>query len=200
MEKPSKIFMKDITPYHRSYRRLLRIFLGIGLAVIFLLNFLPASAVALEAIEDQIKSAMIINFIRFVKWPSDGSDHGGESIIVGVMGADSIMEVLKTQEGKIIDGKSLTVRRIDALKDISQCHVLFIGRSGEWKNTEILSAVQGSSVLTIGDTEEFCREGGMIRLFREKNNIRFEINNITASKSNLQLSSKLLEIATMVTR
>ena len=54
--------------------------------------------------------------------------------------------------------------------------------------------------MTIGDTEEFCREGGMIRLFREKNNIRFEINNITASKSNLQLSSKLLEIATMVTR
>lgn len=198
--KPPKIIMKDTTPDHPLCRRLFHICLGIGAAVIFLLNFCQASAVALEGIEDQIKSAMVINFIRFVKWPSEINDPGEGSIIIGIIGADSIMDVLKTQEGKIIDGKTLTVRRIDALKDIPQCHVLFVGPSRPWPNAEILNAAQASSVLTVGDTEEFCRDGGMIRLFREKNKIRFEINNIAANQSNLQLSAKLLEIATVVTR
>lgn len=200
MMKPSNVVMKDIPIYHPTYRRWSRFFLGLGAAVIFLLNLSQASAVALEGIEDQIKSAMIMNFIRFVKWPSDTSDYGGDGIIIGVMGADSIMDVLKTQEGKNIDGKALLVRRIEASKDISQCHVLFVGASRQWPNAEIINAARASSVLTVGEAEAFCREGGMIRLFREENKIRFEINNNAANQSNLQLSSKLLEIAAMVTR
>lgn len=192
--------MKGITARHRKFRPLFRVFLGMGVAVIFLLNFGRVSAVALEGLEVQIKGAMIVNFIRFVKWPPEDANHSGERFIVGVLGSDPMMEVLKTQEGKIIDGKALTIQRFDQLKGITECHILFVGDDWSRRINEILNTVQGVSVLTIGDAEEFCRQGGMIRLFREKNNIRFEINNAAAVQANLQLSSKLLEIATVVSQ
>jgi len=192
--------MKDTKIYHRNIRLLFRLFLGMGMTVILLLNFCSVSAVALEGLEVQIKSAMIVNFIRFVKWPAADSHQDGERIIVGVMGADRILEVLKTQEGKLIDGKPLTVQRFDELKDVRQCHVLSVGGGWSRTNNEVLDAVAGSSILTIGDAEEFCREGGMIRLFQEKNNIRLEINNTAACRANLQVSAKLLEIATVITQ
>lgn len=192
--------MKNIAARHRRIRPLFRILLGMGVAVIFLLNFARVSAVALEGLEVQIKSAMIVNFIRFVKWPTIDANHGDERLIVGVLGAEPMVGVLRTQEGKTIDGKALTIRQFDELKDITKCHVLFVGDAWSRRINEILNTVQGASVLTISDAEEFCRKGGMIRLFREKNNIRFEINNTAAVKANLQLSSKLLEIATVVSQ
>ena len=176
------------------------VLLGTCAVAAFLLNFHLASASALEGIEEKIKSAMIVNFIRFVKWPAEDQAQSGGHLVVGVMGADPIAAVLKTQEGRIIDGKSLSIRRVERLEDICQCHVVFVGSPHPWRDDEVLAAAKNAPVLTIGDSAEFCRNGGMIRLFREKNNIRFEINHIAATQSRLQVSAKLLEIATAVIR
>jgi hypothetical protein len=50
-------------------------------------------------------------------------------------------------------------------------------------------------VLTVGETERFTQTGGMINFIMEGNKIRFEINDETAKKAGLKISSKLLSLA-----
>jgi hypothetical protein len=53
-------------------------------------------------------------------------------------------------------------------------------------------------VLTVGETEDFAEDGGMIAFLVEENKIRFEINLEAADKAKLKISSKLLALAKTV--
>ena len=50
-------------------------------------------------------------------------------------------------------------------------------------------------VLTIGETDEFLGDGGIISFFLEDKKIRFAIQLTHAKEAGLQLSSKLLSLA-----
>ncbi len=75
---------------------------------------------------------------------------------------------------------------------------MFIGAGEKKLLPAILAGVNGSSVLTVGESEHFAQEGGMIGFCLEENKIRFEINLETAQKSKLKISSRLLALAKSV--
>ena len=152
----------------------------------------------LEGTEYQIKGAMMINFIKFVEWPNPLIDKPGPTITVGIIGNDNFGNTLDQLEGRTIGGKQLSIRHIDALSQLSDCQVLFISASESHRCYQILRAVAGTPVLTVGEDEDFIRMGGIIRFYNKKNHIRFEINQTAALKSGLKLSAKLLEVAAAI--
>jgi hypothetical protein len=58
-----------------------------------------------------------------------------------------------------------------------------------------LNAARGASVLTIGETQNFLAEGGIIRFVMDGARVRFEINPEAAARENLRISSRLLRLA-----
>jgi hypothetical protein len=62
----------------------------------------------------------------------------------------------------------------------------------------VLASLRGKAVLTVGETEDFAEDGGMIAFLVEENKIRFEINLEAADKAKLKISSKLLALAKTV--
>ncbi|MBC2717251.1 MAG: YfiR family protein [Desulfobacteraceae bacterium] len=152
----------------------------------------------LEGMEYQIKGAMMMNFIKFVKWPDQLIDKTGATITIGIIGKDNFGNTLDHIEGRSIGGKQLAIRHINSLSQLSDCQVLFVGTSESHRCYQILREVSGTPVLTIGEDEDFIRMGGIIRFYNEKNHIRFEINQTAALKSDLKLSAKLLEVAAAI--
>jgi hypothetical protein len=55
--------------------------------------------------------------------------------------------------------------------------------------------VEPWQVLTVSDMNGFCGGGGIIALFMEEKQIRFEINTDAAQRNGLRLSSQLLKLA-----
>ena len=53
-------------------------------------------------------------------------------------------------------------------------------------------------MLTVGESEHFVQDGGMIGFLLEENKIRFEINLEAAEHAKLKLSSRLLALAKRV--
>jgi len=51
------------------------------------------------------------------------------------------------------------------------------------------------AVLTVGETEQFLRDGGMITLSRSLDHIQLEINADTIRENRVKLGSRLLNIA-----
>jgi hypothetical protein len=63
---------------------------------------------------------------------------------------------------------------------------------------EIVNALKGKPVLTVGDFDASSRPGLMIRLAIEKGKIKLKVNQEAARAAGLILSSKLLRSAEVV--
>lgn len=156
----------------------LRILLGLGVCALLY---------AQTPLENKIKAAYLYNFTKFVDWP----DRQGKTIQICVSGDTQISKVLEELSAKqngsfaVISGSKINP---------AECQILYI--SGSDRDVDIvLRDTKDQNILTVSDNIHFSNYGGMITLFSENGKIRFEINLPTVQKTNLKISSKLLELA-----
>ena len=63
---------------------------------------------------------------------------------------------------------------------------------------EVLTSLHGAHVLTVGEADEFCRDGGIINWIIDQNRVRFDVNIDAAQSAELRVSSQLLDLARKV--
>jgi hypothetical protein len=79
-------------------------------------------------------------------------------------------------------------------------HYFFGGRTTDRGTLlKFTAAVAGKPVLTIGETEDFARIGGVMNFIIKDVNLHFEVNPETARQQKLTRSSRLLKLATIIT-
>jgi YfiR/HmsC-like len=146
--------------------------------------------------EYQIKAAIIFNFAKFVEWPTAALPEANSPIIIGILGTNPFGDNLeKTMRNKTVEDHPLVIKQFHSAAEAVKSHVLFISNSEKDKLPDVLKALAGSSVLTVSEMDGFNEKGGMISFLMEGTKIRFKINNDTATKSGLKISSKLLSLA-----
>jgi YfiR/HmsC-like len=156
---------------------------------------LSSRAQAQEPNEYQVKAAFLYNFAKFVDWPAESFADSSAPLIIGVVGTDPFGRALdEAINGKSVSGRQLTVRRLKWGQNLRGCHVLFISSSERQRLPQIMQSLRGSSVLTVGDVEEFIQQGGIINFILEASKVRFEINSRVADQAGLKISSKLLQL------
>jgi hypothetical protein len=150
--------------------------------------------------ENEIKSAYLYNFGKFVKWPPKATSVA-EFFTICVLGDDTFGSTLETTIAReSINGKRVLVKRLAKPQETTNCHILFISSSQQSRLKEILTELESTSVLTVSDMPEFTRRGGMIQFVVEENKVRFEVNLTSAERTGLTLSSQLLKVAISVKR
>jgi hypothetical protein len=175
---------------------------GIGLIVSIMLFSAAPEASAQTAIsrEYEIKAVFLFNFAQFVDWPPEASANSPSPLIIGVLGDDPFDGYLDdTVRGEKLNNRPFVVQRYRRVEDIDGCQVLFIGHTNPSQLMHIMAALKGRSILTVGDTEGFAEDGGIIRFVTENNRIRFRINVDAAESAHLVISSKLLRLAEVAT-
>jgi hypothetical protein len=146
--------------------------------------------------EYQVKAVFLFNLAQFVNWPPKAFAGPGAPLVIGVLGEDPFGAYLdETLRGETVRNRPLILQRYRRVSEIRVCHVLFISRSETDRLDQILAALRGRNVLTVGDAEDFITRGGMIRLATEKGKIRIRINMDAARGAGLTISSKLLRLA-----
>jgi hypothetical protein len=146
--------------------------------------------------EYQIKAAFIYNFARFVEWPAQAFADTNSPMIIGVLGENVFGDSLEQAiNGKAIKGHPLQFKAFNSAEEATRCQVLFISTSEKNHLSKILARLQGTSVLTVSETDNFINDGGMINLVIVNDKVRFQINNDAAKKAGVIISSKLLRLA-----
>ena len=148
--------------------------------------------------EEQVKAVFIFNFTKFIDWPSDAFISTDSPFIIGVVGKQSISSYLQEAiAGEYAAGRTILIKHYSSPKDVRNCHILYIGSEDPDKVKAIIASTQNHSILTVGDSPNFLRWGGMVRFFTEKGKIRLEINSDAARSSGIRISSKLLSVASI---
>jgi hypothetical protein len=145
-----------------------------------------------------LKAAFIYNIAKFVEWPPGTFESEKAPLVLCVLGKDPFGNTLNTIDGKIVQGRVLTIKHIDRIDDLRTCHILFISSSEMNRLPQILQSLKDAKVLTVADMPHFAQNGGIINLITLENKITMEINVAATEKARLQISSKLLKLARIV--
>jgi len=146
--------------------------------------------------EYQIKAAFLFNFAKFVEWPPKAFAEAPAPIVIGILGDNPFRDDLaRTIRGKAIDDHPLVIKEYRSPAEATNCHILFISASEKKRLLEILEALKGAKVLTVSETDRFTENGGMINFFLDGTKIRFQINKDAVTSAGLQISSKLMSLA-----
>jgi hypothetical protein len=151
--------------------------------------------------EVSVKSAFIYHFARFVEWP-EGVNHtaDGAPFVIGVLGDDPFGVALdQAVAEKSVGGRTLSVRRLQAAEDAQRCAIVYVGLKGD-ALARALAALRGTPVLTVGDSADFVRQGGIIAFVRADKRVSLEIDAEAARAAGLRISSRLLSLSQMARR
>ena len=158
----------------------------------------PALAQA-PANEAQVKAAFVYNFLKFIEWPSNTFVGPQDSLIVGIIGGGTTANATaRLLAGKLVSGRPIGIRRLEAGDAIGAFHAIFIGELEPRSAERALNAVEADAILSIGEDPGFVHRGGIIGLLVEGQRVRFEINADAAERASLKISSKLLALARIV--
>lgn len=166
-----------------------------------LLSVFLAITSAADSKEYEVKAAFLYNFAKFTEWPAQTEEADGK-LNLCVAGDAPIGAVLDTLQGKDVQGNALNIRRIQAATELDDCQILFVTapRTDDQLDTLMETAVGTQGLLSVSDIDGFTKRGGIIELKIIDNKVRFAINLRAARAAELQLSSKLLGLATAVER
>jgi hypothetical protein len=145
-----------------------------------------------------VKLAFIYNFTKFVEWPAASYRDAGAPLVICIAGHDPFSHDLEQElRARTAGGRSVEVRTLKPTDALRGCHIVFVPVT-EKDQDRIVRDLNGSSTLTVGETEGFAARGGVINLTVEENKVHFEINKLAADRAGLKISSKLLGIARIV--
>lgn len=161
---------------------------------------LLAAAASVGAVDEyQVKAAFLYNFANFVEWPSTAFKTDKDPMQICVLGVNpfgrSLVDLLK---GKTVSGRPIAVADIADSNHASACHIVFVSSSEGKRARDILKGLPATGVLTVGETNGFASEGGMVNFTREEGRLRFEINPTIAVDARLRISSRVLQLARIV--
>jgi len=149
--------------------------------------------------EYQLKAAFLYSFAKFIDWPSSSFASPHSPFAICILGLDPFGSVIDdTLRGKTVGDRPVVILRARDPADVRHCQIVFVSSSEKRRLPDILAALQGASVLIVGESDRFADSGGTIELMLEENHIRFAINTDVAESSGLRISSKLLALAKVV--
>jgi hypothetical protein len=196
INRPGKVICrlnKNPDRHGNAYsRRCISLLLTICLLLSSLLLTRTQSALAEGPSEYQLKAAFIYNFAKLTTWPDSCTN---ADFVIGVFRNNLIGDMLEeTVADKNMGGRRLVVKYCESVSEVLSCQVIFVGQDYQL----VTSLLVGKPILTVGESPDFFSSGGMINFQMIDSKVRFEINLKKAQESDLQISSKLLNLATKV--
>jgi hypothetical protein len=164
-------------------------------ASMFLVGTVAAAQSAVTIPE--LKAAFVFNLVKFVEWPGDAVEIG--PLTICVLGDAALADGLDhtVKKGRTINGREVLVLRVKA-DGLRPCHVLYLTGVAPRRLEQIIDELKSAPVLTVSDTDQFAQEGGIAGLLVDGGKIRFAVNVEASQRARLHISSKLLNLATIV--
>lgn len=146
--------------------------------------------------EYQLKAAFIFHFAQLVDWPPEVLGYPDRVLTFCIADENALLGLLEgTVRGKRVGSHLLQVRHLLENDNPRACDLLFVVRQDKKRTAALLKAVNNAPILTIGESDDFLQQGGIIGFCFQGNKTRFDINLPAARRANIKVSSRLLLLA-----
>ncbi len=158
-------------------------------------TFVPCHAEEAMSKENKIKSAIILNFIRYTEWPKNSFSSDADDINICIYTNSELEKTFSKSDGKKINDRKINIRPLYRLRNLDECHVLYADNLDRDQASRTFSSIHDKPVLTISDQAPKASSAGIINLIQDKGKLRFEISRKQSDSANLKLSSRLIKLS-----
>lgn len=149
--------------------------------------------------DSQVKAAFLINFPKYVDWPEEAFAAPDSPVVIAVReNSRMAAEIQKIIRGRTVNGRKFVLKQLAEEEEPGDYHIRFISEEEQQQPLNSLSNLNGASILTVGESEDFLEWGGIINLSQRKQRIALEINLPAARQARIRISSQLLNVAKVV--
>jgi|WetSurMetagenome_2_1015567.scaffolds.fasta_scaffold17605_5 hypothetical protein len=146
--------------------------------------------------EYEVKAVFLFNFINFIRWPETALSPNA-AMKLCVVGDDPFEGLL---EGVVLNEKNskhpIGIQRLKYPRDdLGECHILFVSRSEQDNYSKILAFLAQKPVLTVGETEDFLSQGGMVEFYMQNQRVRLSMSLSRLRTAQLNANANLLKVA-----
>ena len=144
--------------------------------------------------EYRLKAAFLYNFAAFTEWPAEL----GPTLAICVYGPDPFANEIDPLNGKVAGSRRIELHRKSTLEALRECQVVFVAAPVIGQMPRLLDTLGGLPILIVADSPGAIRQGVMLNMTVVQGRVTFEANLVAARDARLNLSSKLLRLATEV--
>ena len=150
--------------------------------------------------EYELKAVYLYNFLHFIHWPTSPGAEDAKPMVIGIVGKSPFGKTLEALKVSLeVTGKPpITIKEFGPYRsgiDLTACNILFVCNSEKNNFQQIINSLKHAPVLTVADTNNFIKSGGMINMVKYEGKIRWVINRAATANTQLRVSSQLLKIA-----
>lgn len=155
-----------------------------------------------ESLEYSVKASYLLNFAVYVSWPAEAFASPESPIVIGILGEDPFGRVLDETAARRrgVDQRKVEIRRWRDPAEVADVHLLFISRAERARLPVVLPPFRNRPILTVGECDDFLKNGGGINLVVAEDRVLFEVNLEATNAAGLKVSSKMLSLAKAVVR
>jgi len=168
-----------------------------GVRVACILVLLGAALRASSQTQDEraVRAAYVFQLTRYVEWPAETKE-----LTIGVLANRETSEFLqKILDGKTTDSRSLRVTISPPDDELLNCNILYMDDAQGKKTLFGLNKLGMNKVLTVGESPDFLRDGGIVALVRTGDKVQIQLNLEAAPRSGIKLSPRLFDVARIIT-
>jgi hypothetical protein len=167
------------------------------LAMIFGMLMSTSMLVHATTKEQAVKAGFVFNITKFTVWPSDTSSQS-DTFNLCLFGNDNLGGAIEALYGNTVRGKPLVIKHIFKDEDVKICHIAFVTKDSPKNIEATLIKLRSLPILTISDSPDFIRQGGMVGLIRNGRRVGFEVNLQEVKAARLHIGAQLLKLAKKV--
>jgi hypothetical protein len=141
--------------------------------------------------EGSMKAAYVYHFMRYTNWPGESKPALRHNLCL--LGQDAMTVELEKLHGRPIGTGRIEVQKLNSVRDIRACHVLFISER-DIENTGLINRVIGDApVLTLSDSPQASDVA--IKLVLDNSRLLFDVDLDLLRVGGISMSSKALQLA-----
>lgn len=155
--------------------------------------FFSASLNAADDKAFQVKAAYLFQFFRYTDWPDIAKAN-----TIGIVSEQNLNAYFVTIEGKLFNEQEITIHAITSMKDaLNCCNMVYFAPNTE-EQLQQWSNKLPNGVVTVADESLLNGNLSMIQLNKKGTKLKFIVNAFNTKAKKVDLSSRLLRVATMV--
>ncbi len=143
----------------------------------------------------QVQAAYFFNFIKYTSWPRQDDS---EALHIRILQDKNIHSALVDAAGTSIHGKTLDIRQSSSVDELTGANAVFIPRAQAPAVPSDTWSALGATMLVVSDWEHALEMGATIQLQTVDGKLRFAVNLTGLKQSRIDISSKLLRLASEV--
>ena len=111
-----------------------------------------------------------------------------------------VQEVVAITANRQVNGRPLTVRRIETATDLLAAHIIYVAADAQRRYDGMRKDVAALEALVVSDGADCSAQDDAICFVQQGDKLRFEINAVPAERARVKISAQLQKLALAVHR